>query len=119
MAVLQVAGLPEKALAAAAEFHLEILPKLSEMLSLTTSPEGAGLLVVIFPSADHSHRAWRLAAVQALAREFAPVRVNALASDREPAIAAALAYLETAEGVTGQLLELDDTGAGEVLSSPL
>ena len=82
------------------------------------SPEGEGLLTLIFPPADHSHRAWRLAAVQALAREYAPVRVNALASKSESAIAAALAYLGTAEGVTGQLLELDDTGAGEVVSSP-
>ncbi len=73
-------------------------------------------LVIIFTLADHTHRAWRLAAIQSLAREFAPVRINALASDSEKAIAAALAYLETAKGVTGQLLELDDTGAGEVVS---
>ena len=81
------------------------------------SGRGEGL-TLIFPPADHTQRAWRLAAVQSLAREYAPIRVNALASDSEAAIAAALAFLESAEGVTGQLLELDDTGAGEVVSSP-
>ena len=73
--------------------------------------------MLIFLPADHTHRAWRLAAVQSLARELAPQRVNALASDSEKAISAALTYLNSAEGVTGQLLQLDDTGAGEVLSS--
>ena len=73
--------------------------------------------MLIFPSADHTHRSWRLAAVQSLAREYAPVRVNAVSSDSETAIAAALAYLERAEGVTGQLLQLDDRGAGVVVSS--
>ena len=114
MAVLQVGVLPNAALAAAAQFHAEVVPK--ALANLAGQPS---LLALIFPPADHSHRAWRLAAIQSLAREFAPVRVNALVSDRENAIAAALFYLETAEGVTGQLLELDDTGAGEVLSSPL
>ena len=73
--------------------------------------------MLVFSPADHSHRAWRLAVVQSFAREFAPLRVNAMVSDSEPAIAAALAYLESAEGVTGQLLQLDDTGAREVLTS--
>jgi hypothetical protein len=48
----------------------------------------------VFPAADHSHRGWRLAAVQGLAREHAPRRVNAVASDDEAAIAAAARYLE-------------------------
>ena len=73
-------------------------------------------LAIVFESAGHEHRGWRLAAVQELAREVAPHRINALASDSEPAVASALAYLKIAEGVTGQLLELDDMGAGEVVS---
>ena len=80
-------------------------------------PRAGEDLVLIFLPADHTHRAWRLAAVQSLARELAPQRVNALASDSEKALSAALTYLNSAEGVTGQLLQLDDTGAGEVLSS--
>ena len=143
MAGLRVGSLPGGALAAAAAFHARILPDVLALLSPlpfrggagggvspasaassdkphpNPSPEGEGLahLTLVFPPADHSHRAWRLAAVQALAREHAPIRVNALASDSAKAIAAALAYLETAGGVTGQLLQLDDTGAGEVVNS--
>ena len=73
--------------------------------------------MIIFAPADHTHRAWRLAAVQGLARALAPRRVNALASDSEAAITAALAYLEGAAGLTGQYLPLDDAGAGLVVSS--
>ena len=53
--------------------------------------------------------------MQGLAREHAPRRVNGVASDGEPAIAAALTWLEAAEGVTGQYLPLDDEGAGAVV----
>ena len=113
MAELRVGALPEAALAAAAKFHAEILPEALRCLA-----GQANHVALVFPPADHSHRAWRLAAIQSLAREYAPVRVKALVSDSQKAIAAALGYLEIAEGITGQLLELDDRGAGEVLSSP-
>ena len=110
MALLRVGALPDEALAAAARFYAEVMP-------LLNPPPSEEDLTLIFLPADHSHRAWRLAAIQALAREYAPIRVNALVSDSESAIAAALAYLATAEGLTGQLLELDDTGAAEVVTS--
>jgi hypothetical protein len=110
MRVLRVGPLPEEALAAAAQFHAGVLPRLIEELA-----QGEHLALVFAP-ADHTHRAWRLAAVQGLARQYAPVRVNALASDDERAIAATLSYLDTAEGVTGQYLPLDGNGAGELLS---
>ena len=42
--------------------------------------------------------------MQDLARAAAPARVNAIAGNDEAAIAEALAYLEGAPGVTGQLL---------------
>ncbi|MXP41476.1 hypothetical protein GRI75_07445 [Altererythrobacter soli] len=64
-------------------------------------------MVLIFPPAPHDHRAWRLAAVQDLAREAAPRRVNAVAGDDESAVAEALAWLEQAPGITGQLLAVD------------
>ena len=142
MQVLRIAGLPEAALAAAAAFHAEWLGEVMALLSPlpvrggaggggcpagtdlsqsphpNPSPEGEGLLVLIFPPADHTHRAWRLAAVQGLARELAPRRVNALASANEAAIAAALAYLERAPGLTGQYLPLDDAGAEPVVEPP-
>ena len=59
---------------------------------------------VLFDHADHSHHAWRLAAVQQLARDAAPARVNAVVGNDDAAIAELLAYLAAAPGVTGQLL---------------
>ncbi len=134
--LLRVAGLPEQALAAAADFHARVLPDVLTLLSPqlkrggagggvcpagavptyrphpNPSPEEEGLahLTLVFPPADHSHRAWRLAAVQALAREHAPLRVNALESANEAAIAAGEAYIAGAPGVTGQYLPLDAAG---------
>ena len=101
MALLRIGALPGEALAAAAEFHAVILPRvLAELARRET-------LTLVFAPADHTHRAWRLAAVQGLARQYAPIRLNALASDDERAIAAALKYLAAAAGVTGQYLPLD------------
>lgn len=108
MAELRIVGLPENALAAAAQFHAEWPVKIAPLREA---------LVLIFSPADHTHRGWRLAAVQSLARQFAPVRINAVASDDEGAIQAAIAYLVRAEGVTGQYLALDGAGAGEVIRS--
>lgn len=109
MAVLRVEGLPEAPLVAAAAFHGEWLPR--AVGALTED------LVLVFPSADHTHRAWRLAAVQGLARAAVPHRVNALAGGDEAAIAAGLAYLASAPGVTGQYFPLDGAGAGAVVGS--
>ena len=53
------------------------------------------------------HADWRRAAVASLARAMAPARVNGLVSDDEAAIAAALAYLDSAAGVTGHVLPLE------------
>lgn len=111
MALLRTGSLPAAASSAAAHFHAEVLPR--ALSALAAKPEQ---LIIVFPSADYTHRGWRLAAIQALAREHAPVRVNGLASDEELAIAAACAYLEQAEGVTGQLLALDGHGAGKVIT---
>ena len=109
MALFAVEALPATALAAASRFHAEVLPEITRALADT------GDLVLVFAPADHTHHAWRLAAVQGLARQFAPARVNAVASDSPPAIAAAQHYLECAPGLTGQLLALDSIGAGRVV----
>jgi hypothetical protein len=112
MALVRVGALPEGALDAAAAFHAGMLPQVRAALA------GSGEdLVLVFARADHEHRAWRLAAVQQLAREHAPRRVNAIESDDEDAIAAALAYVQGAPGLTGHLLRLDRNGAGALLSS--
>lgn len=102
---LDVTGLPGVPSAAAAMFYGEWLARAQALLS-------GDSLVLVFPPAGHEHAGWRLSAVQTLARESAPSRVNAVASDDEAATAAALAYLAAAEGVTGQYLPLDSAGAG-------
>lgn len=115
MELLHLGPLSEDALEAAADFHARLLPSI-EMTVLG----GADPLTLVFLPADregggHAHRAWRLAAVQGLARRFAPSRINAVESDEPDAIAAAARWLDGAGGVTGQLLPLDGTGAVGVL----
>lgn len=112
MATLRITGLPAAPSAAAAVFHADWLGQASALLVPSSTVED---LVLLFPPTDHTHAAWRLAAVQSLAREHAPLRINGVESDNEAGIAAALAYLAAAEGVTGQLLRLDSAGAGTVL----
>lgn len=107
--ILRIGPLADGPLDAAAQFHAEVLPRARDALA-----RGGGLTLV-FAAADHTHRAWRLAAVQALARDHAPLRINALEGDDAAAIDAAAIYLSTAEGVTGQLLRVDGTGAGAML----
>jgi hypothetical protein len=99
-AVLRIVGLPGGALDAAAQFHESELPRVRAALG------DAEALALVFASAPYDHRGWRLAAVQDLAREAAPKRVNAVAGDDEQAVAEAIAWLEQAPGITGQLLEV-------------
>lgn len=106
MALLRVEGLPDDSLAAAAEFHARIVPLVRDAQAPVT---------LLFAPAAHDHADWRRAAVASLARAMAPARVNGLVSDDEAAIAAALAYLDSAAGVTGHLLPLDGEGAGPVV----
>lgn len=104
--LVRVGELPPEPLAAAARFLGEVPGSVEQALA-----SGAGSIVLVFPPADHTHRGWRLAAVQELARRHAPSRVNAVASDDEAAIAAAERYLTAAPGVTGQYLPLGGNGA--------
>lgn len=102
MAVFAVGVLPDDALAAAAEFYARVLPHIA--------PGPEEHLILAFSPADDSHRAWRLAAVQGLARRHAPLRVNGFESADQTALAAASAYLDSAPGVTGQFWPLDAAG---------
>lgn len=111
-AVLTIEGLPDNPLDAAAYFYAEVLPDIRRDFALMPTFD----LTIVFDPAGHEHRAWRLALVQELARDHAPARVNAIASDDEAATKAAVAWLQAAPGVTGQLLPLDGKGAGEILS---
>jgi hypothetical protein len=112
---LWLGNMPENPLDAAMYFHTKCIPDIRmEFETLLVISH----YTIVFEPDGHEHRSWRLAAIQELAREFAPGRVNAVVSKSESAIAAAQAFLERAEGITGQLLELDDSGAGEVVSLP-
>ncbi len=103
---LHVPGLPEAPIEAAREFYAVHLPTVQAALEAAQANGEPFTLTLMFPPADHTHRAWRLAAVQGLAREQAPVRVNGLAGEDEAALKQALAYLAAAPAITGQLLEL-------------
>lgn len=109
MGAVCITGLPAAPLDAAAAFHAEWLPRIRA--ELAASPDECAVLV--FPPAEHSHRGWRLAAVQELARDLAPRRVNALAGDSAAGLSAATALLEECPGITGQLLAIDAAGVVE------
>lgn len=98
-ALVAANGLPESPLDAALHFYQRHVPQI-----LAAGDDCA----VLFDPADHSHHAWRLAAVQQLARDVAPARVNAVVGGDDAAIADVLAYLAKAPGVTGQLLAVAD-----------
>ena len=95
--VLTITELTESGLAASAAFMTEYLEAAREMLSEdeTTS------LVIALPKAAYDHNDWRDTLARALAREYAPKRVNVVGGD-DPATL--LKYLEGAPGVTGQYL---------------
>ncbi|WP_137679680.1 Rossmann fold domain-containing protein [Aurantiacibacter suaedae] len=102
-AIVEARDLPESALDAAAQFHASLVPVVREQA------QQHPLVVIDFAAADHTHTSWRQAVVGQLARELAPVRVNAMASAAraQEARAQALEYLIRAPGVTGQVLSLD------------
>lgn len=112
MALYEATALPDAPLAASARFHANHLPLIETALAALDET-----LTIIFPPAARTHRGWRLAVVQELARQYAPLRINAVSGDNEAAISAAVNYLEIAEGVTGQSFLLVGAGAGAVLSS--
>ena len=105
--VIRVEDLPESPLAASAHFHAAILPILEV--------ERGDVVTLVLPEADHTHRGWRVAALGALARALAPARINAVAGGDAPAQAQAIAFIEQAPGLTGQVLPLDGSGARGVL----
>lgn len=111
MEAIVVEGLPAEAVSAAATFYAAHVQQVLVAVRAARDRADAAVLLV-FPSADAAHGAWRLAAVQSLAREAAPVRVNAVAGEGVAAIAAAEAWLAGAPGITGQLFALDSQTPG-------
>lgn len=110
MAVFEIPSLDQDPGAAAAQFYSQHLSLIVAQLAAVQEP-----LTILFPQTDYTHAAWRLAAVQTLARQAAPQRVNAVAGGGQAARQAAVRYLAAADGVTGQVLQLDDAGAAAVV----
>lgn len=104
--VVRIDDLPEGALDAAEAFHCSWRARLEAVLA------EADELVIVLPRAPHHHDDWSRAAARDLARAHAPKRVNIVVGEDPSAISAALAYLERAPGVTGQVLPVDGIGAG-------
>jgi hypothetical protein len=100
--LVRATGLPESPLDAAMDFYSRILPAVRE------GPGAVEEIVVGFEPAGHEHHAWRLAAIQELAREMAPCRVNGVVMPAANPVgcAEALNYLHRAPGITGQLLSV-------------
>lgn len=104
-AVVRIENLPAAPLDAAAAFYGWV-PDARAVLA------GVDSLVLIFDPAGHEHRSWRLAAVQELAREAAPKRVNGVVGEAQLALAECANWLAEQAGITGQLLVVDGK-AGE------
>ena len=103
--------LADQPLDAATEFYTKIVPLIRQDFKIM--PEFN--VTVVFHPAQHGHRAWRLAAIQELAREAAPAgRVNGIVADcaevsvalEDGGIRDAIEWLQQAPGITGQLLEV-------------
>ena len=103
---LWIETLPGASIDAAAEFHRLWLGSAREALKA-----GAEALAIVMPAAAKDHDGWRRAIARDLARAHAPQRVNMLGGGDTAAIAAMLAYLRDAPGITGQYLPLHDQDA--------
>lgn len=109
LAVIRVEDLPENPLDAAARFHAAVVPRARAALA-----EGRDL-ALLFPPGDKAQHGWRHAAIQGLAREAAPRRVNGVESGGDDAAVAEVTdWLANAQGVTGQLFQVDGKTAAMV-----
>jgi hypothetical protein len=99
-AILWARALPETPLDAAAKFHQALVPAIR-------ADSAADVVIGFEPAGDaHAHAGWRLAAVQSLARELAPRRVNGVVGYERPDLAATAAFLHESPGITGQILHV-------------
>lgn len=106
-AVYRTGPLPPGSLDAATLFHHDHLPELEKLFV-----GASGSVVIVFPVADYTHKAWRRAVIAELARVHAPTRINAIAGGQSCSLSEVIAYLHAAPGVTGQLLALDGNMPG-------
>ena len=98
---LRVDDLPGEALAAARAFHADWIERAEAELGQVEA------LAIVLPAASYDHRDWRRALARDMARAHARKRVNVVGGSDSARVAATLAYLAGAPGVTGQYLETD------------
>ena len=96
---IAIDGLPDDPLAAAGVFHQHWMGHVEDVLA------GGEDVMLLVPSADYTHREWRLAMIAGLARKHTPRRINMVAGESVEAVDATETYLATAPGITGQYLE--------------
>ncbi len=104
--LITIEVLPQNALDAATEFYRHRLSPIDTAVhreNMVAAGE-ADDIVIVLPTAPSDHRDWRQAAVRNLARNYAPVRINAVAGPDGPSRKALIRYLASAAGVTGQYL---------------
>ena len=99
--IVGAADLPASPLDAADMFYDELLPVFRKFIA------EEGDTIIAFEYADPSHDGWRLAAVQELARESVPSRVNGLVGGISDAMHKAALFIAYAPGVTGQIFTID------------
>jgi hypothetical protein len=88
-------------------FYRECLPGIRRKLQNEANPDIRDGAIIVFRNRWPSHRAWRLAVIQDLARESAPKRVNGIVAPDHANIHPTVEWLTQAPGVTGQLLEIE------------
>lgn len=98
-----VEALPDDPIAAAGLFYQNWLDLIER--TLVTGQD----VLIAMPVADYPHEEWRRAAVAMLARQYAPLRVNLVAGERE-ALERSADFLARAPGVTGQYLRVCEEG---------
>ena len=111
--VIAALDLSDDPLDASTEFLTEVAPAARKMLSSSgpvpglQSSDTLDAVAFVFSGVTKEHYGWRLAAIQSLAREAAPKRVNGVAGDDYETSRAATDWLANAPGITGQLLAVD------------
>ncbi|MXO66907.1 Rossmann fold domain-containing protein [Altericroceibacterium endophyticum] len=102
-------------LQAASAFYDTELPRVRAHLTRLREQSAAAALLVCFidPAQERvsAQHGWRLAAIQQLARDYAPLRVNGLqenggAGANDAAVDETAEWLQGASGITGQLFTL-------------
>ena len=110
--VIHVLDLPDEPLDAAAQFHSEQVPLArgllkngsSRLLGASEDLLELDALAFVFAPAGKEHQGWRVAVIQALAREAAPKRVNGVVGPDSGAVDRTTDWLAEAPGITGQVL---------------